>query len=406
MNAHTTNRLARAYFVLSVAFLAAEFFFGYRNDPSSLLGSIFGELVILAFAVVSFLITSRRPENLVGWAIAIGTLLTAAADFGLEYAVYGLVTAPGSVPIPIWVGILAGCFRSVGFILILYVVLLLFPDGHLPSPRWRPVAWLLVVSALVQALDSLFSPDFSDIDSRLAPFSKPTGNILPNFAGDIFGGLTLLCWGASVLACVAALVVRFRRSSGDERQQLKWLTYSSFLSGAILVLIYVGVALNLSIVNTMGGYLFDLALLPIPVAVGIAILKYRLYDIDIIVNRTLVYGSLTAVLAVIYWGSVVGLQEVLRPLVGEGNDLAVVASTLLTAGLFLPLRSRIQSFIDRRFYRRKYDAARTLEAFSAAMRDEVDLATLADHLVAVVEETIQPAHTSLWLKTDKKEKVA
>ena len=151
------------------------------------------------------LIASRRPENHVGWAIAIGTLLMATADFGLEYADYGSLTAPGSLPIPLWVAILGGAFRSIGFILILYVVLLLFPDGHLPSPRWRIVGWLLAVSAIVQALDALFSPDFSDIDSTLAAFTKPTGNFFPAFVSGVFGGLTLLCWGASVLACVAAM---------------------------------------------------------------------------------------------------------------------------------------------------------------------------------------------------------
>jgi len=404
MSARTKTRLAWATFALTLGLIAGGFLFSYLSDPTNLLGKIFGELVILAFAVVGFLITSRRPDNLVGWAIAIGTLLTAAADFALEYADYGSLTAPGSLPIPLWVAILGGSFRSIGFILILYVVLLLFPDGHLPSPRWKIVGWLLVVSAIVQALDAVFSPDFSDIDSMLAAFTKPTGNFLPASVTRVFGGLTLLCCGASVLACVAAIVVRFRRSRGDERQQLKWLTYSSLLSGTILVLIYVSVALDLSIVNTIGGYLFDVALLPIPIAVGVAILKYHLYDIDIIVNRTLVYGSLTAVLALIYWGSVVGLQELLRSLVGQGNDLAVVASTLLIAGLFLPLRGAIQGFIDRRFYRRKYDAARTLEAFSAALSDEVDLGTLTDHLVAVVEETMQPAHASLWLRKDVKRK--
>ncbi len=398
MSARTKTPLAWATFTLTIGLIAGGFLFSYLSDPTFLLGKIFGELVILAFGVVGLLIASRRSENHVGWAIAIGTLLMAAADFGLEYADYGSLTAPGSLPIPLWVAIVGGAFRSIGFILILYVVLLLFPDGHLPSPRWRIVGWLLAVSAIVQALDALFSPDFSDIDSTLAAFTKPTGNFLPASVSGVFGGLTLLCWGASVLACVAAMLIRFRSSRGDERQQLKWLTYSSLLSGAILVLIYVSIALNLSIDNAVGGFLFDVALLPVPAAVGIAILKYRLYDIDIIVNRTLVYGSLTALLALIYWGSVVGLQQLLRPIVGQGNDLAVAASTLLIAGLFLPLRSTIQSFIDRRFYRRKYDAVKTLEAFSAALREEVDLRTLTDHLVGVVEETMQPAHASLWLR--------
>lgn len=397
MRLRTAASLAWTYWALTVGFMAAALVIEHLRGPWTF-NDLFGNVVPLAFACVGLLVASRRPENLTGWVLAVGTLLMVAGGFLIDYSIYGLVTAPGSLPIPIWAAMFGGWFRSTSFILMVYVVLLLFPDGKLPSPRWRGAAWLLVVSWAVQTLDSFFSSDLSDIDFSLAPFSKPTANIFPAFMSGVFGGLTILCWGVSVLACVGAIVVRFRRSRGDERQQLKWLTYSALLSGLVLMLIYLSVTLNLSIVYDFGGLLFDLALAPIPVAVGIAVLKYRLYDIDIIIRRTLVYSILTALLALTYWGGVVGLQALLRPITGQGNDLAIVATTLLVAALVLPLRRAIQSFIDRRFYRRKYDAARTLQAFSEHLRDEVELGKLAGRLVSVVEETMQPEHISLWLR--------
>lgn len=403
MKHRTAVRLAWTFWILTVTLTAVGLFLTQLNGSAAFLDAAFGTLVGLAYAVVGLLLASRRPENLIGWVVSAGALLSAAGPVAIEYGIYGLVTAPGSVPLAVWVAMFGGVFRSIGFMLTLYVVLLLFPDGHLPSPRWWGVTWMLVASAVVQALDMFFGPDFSDISSRFSPFTKPTAGILPDVIARGFGGLTILFWVASVFACVAAIVVRFRRSRGDERQQLKWLTYSSFFSGAIALLIYVCAVLNLDILNYLGGFLFNLLLAPIPIAVGIAVLKYRLYDIDIIINRTLVYGSLTAILALVYWGSVVGLQALLRPLVGEGNDLAVVVSTLIIAGLFLPLHRAIQRFIDRRFYRRKYDAARTLQAFTATLRDEVDLEMLADRLVDVVEDTMQPAMVSLWLRKPEKE---
>jgi hypothetical protein len=189
---------------------------------------------------------------------------------------------------------------------------------------------------------------------------------------------------------VAAVVVRFRRSRGVERQQMKWFLYAA----APIV--------TFPVTDYLPGIVSDLVfawlLIGLPTAIGIAVLRYRLYDIDVVINRTLVYGALTATLVLVYLGSVVGLQRLLSPVVGEGNQLAVVASTLLIAALFGPLRRRVQSFIDHRFYRRKYDAAKTLEAFSMKLRDETDLNALRENLVGVVEETIQPVHVSLWLR--------
>jgi len=213
-------------------------------------------------------------------------------------------------------------------------------------------------------------------------------------------GILLLVGG---LASAISLLVRYRRSRGDERRQLKWLAYA-----AVVVVLAAAVSLTVEVVASDS----DVAIIQVmqltlsaslslvPIAAGIAILKYRLYDIDVIINRTLVYGSLSAMLALIYVGSVIGMQAVVRALTGQESTLAVVASTLLIAALFNPLRRRIQGFIDRRFYRRRYDAAKTLEAFSAKLRDETDLDALNVELVGVVRSTMQPAHVSLWLRSD------
>jgi hypothetical protein len=199
------------------------------------------------------------------------------------------------------------------------------------------------------------------------------------------------------------LFIRYRRANDTERKQIKWLLYAC----AVFLLVFVsGNVGGVAGTNSLGGYIwgifFGLSLVTLPAAIGIAILRYRLYEIDIVINRTLVYGSLTALLAAVYVSGVATTQTIFRALTGqqEQPQLAIVVSTLVIAALFNPLRRRIQSFIDRRFYRRKYDAARTLEAFSAKLRDETDLDTLRDDLVGVVRETMQPAHVSLWLRPD------
>jgi hypothetical protein len=277
---------------------------------------------------------------------------------------------------------------------------LLFPDGHPPSRRWRGVAWLGGLSiGLICVLTSIV----------LWPERGPTLLQLGGYAGDVeawrsavldwvlrLGGPMLLLAG---LGAVISLVVRFRRARGDVRQQIKW-----FASAAALTVVWLFVfqqstrGLPEAIVALSG----LLVIASIPVATGIAILRYRLYDIDLIINRTLVYGSLTLMLALIYFGGVATTQAIFGALTGqEGqSQLAVVVSTLVIAALFMPLRRRIQSFIDRRFYRRKYDARKTLEAFSTKLRDETDLEALSDDLVGVVRETMQPAHVSLWLRPE------
>jgi hypothetical protein len=266
-----------------------------------------------------------------------------------------------------------------GFILVFTYAPLLFPDGRLPSRRWRPVAWISAVPFVIFVLLAI----------------RPDGYMLVGLLGTLGDAMipfVLLCG----LVCLISLVVRFWRAQGIQRQQIKWFAYA--------------IAVTLT-VQVLSSYLYDgpiaalLSLLvapSVPTAVGIAVLRYRLYDIDILINRTLVYGSLTAMLAAVSFGGVAATQAIFRTLTGQEQQpqLAIVVSTLVIAALFNPLRRRIQAFIDRRFYRRKYDARKTLEAFSAKLRDETDLDALNEDLVGVVRETMQPAHVSLWLRPD------
>jgi hypothetical protein len=294
------------------------------------------------------------------------------------------------------------------FVLIGLFLPLYFPDGRLLSPRWRPVLWLallfsvgfgVVFGALFPGEVDELSPGVGgDVPGVVNPLGVEALRLLDRVPQvDIILAVVLL---VSVLCSVASLVVRFRRSDGEERQQMKWLTYAAAANFATLLLVMSLPADSAwyPAVNTLS----NLVLAGLPVAVGIAVLRYRLYDIDRIINRTLVYGSLTVMLALIYFGGVAATQAIYRALTGQEQQpqLAVVVSTLAIAALFSPLRRRIQSFIDRRFYRRKYDAAKTLEAFSAKLRDETDLERLGDELMGVVQETIEPTHVSLWLRPD------
>jgi hypothetical protein len=230
----------------------------------------------------------------------------------------------------------------------------------------------------------------------LGPIRNPLGieGLTGAYKALLYAGAPLL-FGAAVLS----LFVRLRRAEGLERQQLKWFAYAAAMFALGIVLIVIPLAIDTpSWFVRAATAVFTAAGTTVPVAIGIAILRYRLYDIDRIINRTLVYGSLTALLAVVYLGGVISSQYAFRTLTGQGSQLAIVASTLAIAALFNPLRKRIQAFVDRRFYRSRYDARKTLESFSSKLRDETDLDALNDELVGVVGETMQPAHASLWLR--------
>src|SRR5215203_3397062 len=374
----------------------------------SLAGLVFLLVFVVPSALVGAVVASRQPRNPVGWFLVVSAICWAVNEATGRYAVYGLVIEPGSLPLARLMAWPSTWMWEPAALLITLFLPLYFPDGRLLSPRWRPVLWLAL----------LFSVGFGVVFGALYP--GEVDELSPGIGGDVPGIVNPLGIEALqpldrvtqidiilavlllviVLCSVASLVVRFWRSSGEERQQMKWLTYAAAAYFATLLLV-------MSLPADSAWYravdsLSTLVLAGLPVAVGIAILKYRLYEIDLIINRTLVYGSLTLMLALIYFGGVATTQAIFGVLTGqeEQPQLAVVVSTLVIAALFMPLRRRIQSFIDRRFYRRKYDARKTLEAFSTKLRDETDLEALSADLVEVVNETMQPAHISLWLRPD------
>jgi hypothetical protein len=376
----------------------------YRVSLSGLSSLAF----VVPSALVGALVASRQPRNPVGWFFVVSATLWAVNEATGRYAIYGLVIEPGSLPLAhlmAWPS--TWMWEPSGLLIILFLPLY-FPDGRLLSPRWRPVLWLAL----------LFSVGFGVVFGALFPGEMDESS--PGIGGDVPGIVNPLGIEALrsldrvtqidiilavllltiVLCSVASLVLRFRRSSGEERQQMKWLTYAAVANFAMLL-----PEMSLPVDSAWYRAVDALSTLVgagVPVAVGIAVLRYRLYDIDVLINRTLVYGSLTALLAAVYFGGVTATQTIFRALTGQEQQpqLAIVVSTLVIAALFNPLRRRIQSFIDRSFYRSKYDAAKTLEAFSAKLRDETDLDALSDDLVGVVRETMQPDHVSLWLRPD------
>ena len=352
-------------------------------------------VLVVSFSVVGALIVSHRPENTIGWVFCAAALCQGLSEFGLEYATYALITRSSSLPLAAEMSWLAEWVWAPGLGLILVFLPILFPDGRPPSRRWRPVAWLggLSIILIWVPISILIWPERGTTLLR----DGETGEERPGWLLALAEAGFPLMLLAGLLA-VISLFVRFHRARGSERQQIKW-----FASAAALTFAWIFVFEQL--VSAEGGVLeaiaavSSLVLVPsIPIATGIAIFRYRLYDIDRIVNRALVYGFLTATLAAVYLGGVVVLQHLFRVLTGQESQLAVVASTLAIAALFVPLRRRVQGFVDRRFYRRKYDAAKTLETFSAKLRDETDLDRLGDEMVSVVRDTMQPEHVSLWLR--------
>ena len=357
-------------------------------------------VVAVLYGTLGALIASRRPRNPIGWifcAMAATLGLLCAAYGYADYALYATDdTLPGAeltawltnwlFMVPVFV---APCF-----------LFLLFPDGRPASPRWRPVIWVVAVLAAVAILATALRPGRLDAHPLV---ENPLG------LGGPFGGIVRVVEDVTEVAAIgvflvslASMVVRLRRSRGRERLQVKWVSYAAVLTTTCFATSFLATLVPGAQVVADFFFLVGVAgYTGIPVAAGIAILRYRLYEIDILINRTLVYGSLTVMLVAVYAGSIVILQGFLRALTGQESQLAIVASTLTVAALFAPLRRRLQSFIDRRFYRRKYDARKTLEAFSAKLRDETDLEALNNELVGVVKETMQPADACLWLRPDK-----
>jgi hypothetical protein len=352
----------------------------------------YGNTFVVIDATVGAIVASRRPENTVGWLLCLSGVAVGASTFISQYAIYALLARPCSLP----AGEAAAWIASWSLPIIIGLqvsYLTLFPTGRLPSRRWRPAAWLIVGVVVAAVISSAFASDA--YMGSLGPIRNPLA--ISGFS-EVYEAVSLTMFPLLYVVATSSLFVRLRHATGVERQQLKWLFYAAvgFALGVILVLLS-GVLNTPTWFDRTANAVFLVSSEGIIVAIGIAILRYRLYDIDIIINRTLVYGSLTVALVALYFGGVVSLQRLFVLLTGERSTLAVVASTLLIAALFNPLRGRIQSFMDRRFYRSKYDARKTLEAFSTKLRDETDLEALSGDLVGVVGETMQPAHVTLWL---------
>ena len=349
-------------------------------------------MVAVGYSTVGAVVASRLPESPIGWLFCAIGLCFGVSHFSAEYAAYDLLAPSRSLPAGEVFSWLTSWVWVFGLGLIVFLDLL-FPNGRLPSARWRWFARLTAIVLLPAAILAALSPGLI-LSSAL---NNPLGiEGLPNASKAIEAFMyALIVVGAS------SMLARLRHAGRIERQQIKWFAYATAvaISGVILKnTVYP--AVSVTWVWWVGLVLTTVGVVSSPVAMGVAIFRYRLYQIDILINRTLVYGPLTAALVLLYFGAIVLLQSVFVALTGEQSTLAVVASTLLIAALSMPLRRRIQYFIDRRFYRRKYDARKTLEGFSAKLRNQTDLEALSEDLVDVVGETMQPAHVSLWLRSD------
>jgi hypothetical protein len=343
---------------------------------------------LVAFPAVGALVAARQPRNRVGWQLlALGGLFMLGSITD-AYARYTLATAPGSLPAGLLVAWVGGTvFAPISWILLMLVPLY-FPTGRLLSPRWRLVAWAGAAFMVLAIVGNGLLPDaveVSGIGVVHNPFAVPSATHL----GGVLITLALPFLVLGIGGAVAAVVVRFRRAGAVERAQLKWFTFAVALTPLPFI--------AHDAAPRIADALFAVTLPLVPVSIGIAILRYRLYDIDRLINRTLVYGLLTAVLGLGYVGAVLVLRPVFSPVAGH-SSLAVAGSTLAMAALFRPARRRIQHAVDRRFNRRSHDAATTIAGFSARLRDELELDSLSAELLAVVDQTMQPTKVSLWLR--------
>ncbi len=388
-----TARASRAWGLAALAMLlmvAAE----VLTLASGTGTSAFIWAIAITFAGVGALIASRHTDNAIGWIFLWAAVSAGIAALAGAYANHWVDSRDG----PALLGKTAALYGDLSWIPWILVpstfLLLLFPDGRLLSRRWRPVAW--VAAAAIGGLfvaGALHAGHMEDHPQLTNPYGVESPLI------DALQGLSFFLMAVGIVGSVASLILRFRRARGEQRQQIKWLAFAGALAGTCVIVftpLYDVVGEDVANVAIM------LGVLGLPLAAGVAILRYRLYDIDVVINRALVYGVLTATLAAAYLGCVLLLQLLLSGITGD-SGIAVAGSTLAVAALFRPARARIQEVVDRRFYRRKYDAAQTLDRFGAQLRDEVDLGALRAELRSVVVDTMQPAHVSVWLRPPRAE---
>lgn len=361
---------------------------GGAGANGGLLVAIATIALFLVASIVGGLVASRHPSNPIGWILCSFTAIQGVSLVLEGYTEYYLSSGGGSLRVAeaaAWVN----NWSYVSAFLTVTLVLLLFPDGHLPSRRWAPALWCcLVGNALFAAGVALDTGPLHEYPEIVNPLG--VSHRLASVIGPIGITLTLI----ALFASAGSVIVRFRRSTGVERQQIKWLAVASVIAAAAML---GAAAIGFAGSDNLANAVIVLGILCIPVAIGVAMLRYRLYDIDRVISKTLVYGSLTVVLGASYVGLVLAGQALFSAFAG-GSNLAIAVSTLAVAALFLPARSRVQRFVDRRFYRRRYDAQKALEAFGTRLREQIDLGTLSGDLRTAVDETMQPAHVSLWLR--------
>jgi hypothetical protein len=351
----------------------------------NVLGPLQGQLPPITFAAVGAFLATRQPGNRIAWLMIAVGLCFGIPSLASDYPGYNPQTHQPTRPLGVYVAWI-GNWDWPLYLLALLLLLLLFPTGTLPSRRWKPVLWI-GVSAWI-AISILSAVEKGQIGTP--PIENPFGLIqLPVALAVAIAACGLLAMAAAVLS----LVFRYRSAAGDVREQIKWFTFGAALA-IVCVIAAFATLWSVGILALMAIW----SLAAVPIFMGVAITRYHLYDIDLLINRALVYGSLTLSLAAVYAVGVVALSGSFRALAGQGSDLSIAASTLAVAALFQPLRRRLQTFIDRRFYRRKYNASLALTAFSSRLRNDVDLRQVTDDIASAVQETVQPAHVSIWLR--------
>ena len=396
-------RLAWALWGLVLACLAGSLPFGVADqqgtaEQGGVVIIVIFTAFVLAFSTVGVLIVARQPGNPIGWLLLACAVSYALAGLTNAYASYGRNVRPGELAGVALAGVASGVLFLAGAGLASTFLLLLFPTGKPPSQRWWVVGWLAGAAMVLVAAGIALAPGPLGGDPRapVNPLGIPGGEEVLRAAQTI----GLIAFPIAIFGSVGSLIVRFRGAHQVERQQLKWLSYAAVLVGlaALFQIVLTVVWGDTAATNSLANGAVTGSLVCVPVAVGIAILRYRLYDIDRLISRTLVYALLTVVLGLSYAGVVLVLGQLFGGISTEPPSWVVAGATLAVAALFQPARRRIQAVVDRRFNRRKYNTARTIEAFSARLRDKVDLDALAAELLAVTDQTMQPTKVSLWLR--------
>lgn len=371
-----------------------------QGNTQTLGNTMIWSLIPSIFAIVGALIISNQARNVIGWLVMIPALIS-GLDGLVTRPLHGVTVAPSEPSLQLWLAVLFANSSWVGVVFPLFFIALLFPTGKPLSPRWRWVigygigliAFFYLIGSFVERIGP--DPGTYGVDWTI---KSPIGFIPQEVTDAIFSSWWVLALAVLALLSALSLVLRYRRAANVEREQIKWLLAACVFFALSYVPLVVTRGEESGILGTVINLFFTIGVFSFPIAIGIAILRYRLYDIDILIRRTLIYSIITAMLALLYFGAVIVLQQFFRVLTGAGDDLAIIISTLAIAALFNPLRYRVQDAIDHRFYRRKYDAQKVSERFAATVRDEVELETLTGELLNVVNETMQPASVSLWLK--------